>query len=272
MPYGTPDLVWRLWYPWLTRLTHRTPLDFLNYGYAADDDEGDGRQRSSPHRLTLAAVDEPDRPGIQLYDAVVRPVPLHGLRVLEVSCGHGGGASYLARYCGPASVLGVDRNARAIDLCRRRHRAAGLSFARGNAMALEAEGGSFDAVVNVEASHCYPDVPRFLREVVRVLRPGGHLLFADFRSRDGDGGIARLTSQLEASGLELVEREDISAGVVRGMRLNTPKHAALVERLVPAVLRRRAARFAGVTGSPIYEELRSGETVYMRYVLWKPQG
>ena len=42
---------------------------------------------------------------------------------------------------------------------------------------------SYDAVVNVEASHLYPDVPRFLAEVARVLRPGGHFLYADFRRR-----------------------------------------------------------------------------------------
>jgi SAM-dependent methyltransferase len=40
---------------------------------------------------------------------------------------------------------------------------------------------SFDAVINVEASHCYPSLPRFLAEVARVLRPGGHFLYADVR-------------------------------------------------------------------------------------------
>jgi ubiquinone/menaquinone biosynthesis C-methylase UbiE len=43
----------------------------------------------------------------------------------------------------------------------------------------------FDAMVNVEASHIYPHFERFLAEVPRVLRPGVHLLYPDFRNRDG---------------------------------------------------------------------------------------
>jgi ubiquinone/menaquinone biosynthesis C-methylase UbiE len=43
---------------------------------------------------------------------------------------------------------------------------------------------SFDAVINVESSHCYPSMGRFLSEVHRVLRPRGSLLFADLRTSD----------------------------------------------------------------------------------------
>ena len=37
-----------------------------------------------------------------------------------------------------------------------------------------------------------------------------------------------------------------------------------------SVLREPAMRFAGVPGSRVYRELESGETVYLRYVLRKP--
>jgi ubiquinone/menaquinone biosynthesis C-methylase UbiE len=258
MSSATADLLWRIWYPVLTRLTRRSPITFLNYGYS----ESDG---AAP---PLAVADETDRPCIQLYDSVVRPISLRGLRVLEVSCGHGGGASYVARYFKPASMHGVDRNANAINLCRRRHKAPGLSFTVGNALALDFADGTFDAVVNVEASHCYPDVPRFLREVNRVLRPGGHFLYTDFREREPDSVV--LHQQLQQSGLEIVLREDISPKVVRGMQLNTEKYMELIRRLVPPMLRKPAMRFAGVKGSAIYEELLSQTTVYLRYVLRKP--
>jgi hypothetical protein len=39
-------------------------------------------------------------------------------------------------------------------------------------------------VINVEASHCYPDFPGFPGRGGRVLKPGGHFLYADFRFRD----------------------------------------------------------------------------------------
>ena len=56
---------------------------------------------------------------------------------------------------------------------------------QGDAQNLPFPDESFDAVINVEASHIYPNFERFLGEVARVLRPGGHFLYADFRNRDG---------------------------------------------------------------------------------------
>jgi ubiquinone/menaquinone biosynthesis C-methylase UbiE len=257
MPRGTLNLLWKLWYPLLTRLTRNSPVVFLNYGYA------------DPVPAAVIPVlmpeDEPDRPCIQLYNSVVRPLNLQGLRILEISCGHGGGASYIARYFKPESMLGLDRNRRAIKLCQQRHKAAGLSFSEGDALSLDFADQTFDAVVNVEASHCYPDIPRFLSEVVRVLHPGGHFLYADFRRRNPDSAVLR--RQLEESGLEIIACEDITANVVRGMQMNTEKYLKLIRQLVPSWLRRPAMRFAGVPGSPIYKELSSGETVYLRYVL-----
>ena len=259
MGSGSANLLWKFWYPQLTRLTRNAPVVFLNYGYVEE-----GAAASVP---ALHPEDEPDRPCIQLYDAVVRPISLKGLRILEVSCGHGGGASYIARYFHPESMHGIDRNASAVALCQKRHAVSNLSFSIGNALALDFPNESFDAVVNVEASHCYPDMPRFLTEVARVLRPGGHFLYADFRLKTEADLLRR---QLEQSGLQIIECEDISQNVVRGMRLNTEKYLKLINDLVPTFLRKPALRFAGVPGSAIYEELNSGVTVYMRYVLRPP--
>jgi ubiquinone/menaquinone biosynthesis C-methylase UbiE len=256
----TPDFLWKLWYPLLTRLTRSDPILFLNYGFAE-------RGAAATPRLALAEEDEPNRPCIQLYDSVVRPVDLRGRSVLEVSCGHGGGASFIARYAKPGAMYGVDRNARAVRLCEQRHDVPGLSFSCGDALALGFDDQSFDAVVNVEASHCYPDVSRFFREVVRVLRPGGHFLYADFRRRDPDSAV--LHRRLEESGMEVLERQDITANVVGGMEANTEKYTELIRQFAPAWLRKTATRFAGVVGSPIHRDLASGETVYLRYVLRK---
>lgn len=254
------DLLWKLWYPVLTRLTRGRRVAFLNYGYAGDPPDPDGP--------TLGAADEADRVCIQLYDRVVGGTDVAGRRVLEVSCGHGGGASYVARYRNPGSVLGVDRNARAIERCRALHAVDGLAFAVGDAAALGVADASVDAVLNVEASHCYADVPRFFGEVRRVLRPGGHFLYADFR-RDGTD-LAAVRSQVAASGLDVVRCQDISRNVVRGMELNTDRSLALIRAVVPRPLRRLAMSFAGVRGSPIYRRLKSGETIYFLYALRKP--
>jgi ubiquinone/menaquinone biosynthesis C-methylase UbiE len=59
-----------------------------------------------------------------------------------------------------------------------------LDFVQGNAENLPFPGQSFDAVMNVQASLSYPSLPRFLAEVARILRPGGHFLYADLRRRN----------------------------------------------------------------------------------------
>lgn len=68
--------------------------------------------------LPLEASDEPDRFCIQLYHPTATQADLSGKRVLEVGCGHGGGASYLARTLHPASYTGLDVNATGITFCR----------------------------------------------------------------------------------------------------------------------------------------------------------
>jgi SAM-dependent methyltransferase len=123
--------------------------------------------------------------------------------------------------------------------------------------------------MNVEASHCYPDFGRFLSEVGRVLKRGGHFLFADFREAGERAGLERA---LAGSRMERVFCENISAGVVRGMRMNTPRYRGLIEGLVPRGLRGMAGRFAGVEGSRIFGELERGETVYLLYHLRKGGG
>jgi cyclopropane fatty-acyl-phospholipid synthase-like methyltransferase len=75
--------------------------------------------------LPLEASDEPNRYFIQLYHRNATQVDLTGKRVLEVGCGHGGGADYLVRTLGPAAWTGLDLS---VDFCRKRHHLPGLDF------------------------------------------------------------------------------------------------------------------------------------------------
>lgn len=58
-----------------------------------------------------------------------------------------------------------------------------FALVRGHAMQLPFGDGSFDLVVNVEASHAYSSDAAFLLEVRRVLHPQGRFLYADYRTR-----------------------------------------------------------------------------------------
>ena len=81
-----------------------------------------------PLGLPLDASDEPNRYSINLYHQVATQVDLTGKKVLEASCGHGGGASYLTRTLKPASYTGLDYNPDGIAYCRKRHTLLGLDF------------------------------------------------------------------------------------------------------------------------------------------------
>ena len=249
--------IWRLWYPFLTRRLRAEEILFLNYAFESEP----------PMGLPLSPADEPNRACIQLYHHVATQVDLRGKKVLEVSCGHGGGASYLTRTLEPAHYTGIDLNPAGIRFCRERHRVPGLDFLEGDAGNLMFADHTFDAVVNVEASHCYPDFPRFLAEVARVLRPGGHFLYADFRFADG---MAAWEQALAAAPLEVVHSRVINTEVLRGMELNSPRSDALIARHLPGFLQGLGRDFAGVRGSRVYAGLQRGELSYRSYCFARP--
>lgn len=249
--------IFRYWYPWMTRrLGQQDDVVFLNWGYEEDP----------PMGLPLDESDEPNRYSIQLYHQTATQVDLAGKETLEVSCGHGGGASYLVRTLQPASYTGLDFNAAGIDFCRKRHTRPGLDFVHGDAENLPFPDESFDAVVNVEASHIYPHFERFLAEVTRVLRHGGHFLYADFRNRDG---FPAWEKALAESGLRQVSEKVINEPVLRGLQKNSARSSELVNRYAPAFFRRFAREFAVVDGSMFYRDLERGEIDYRTYCFTK---
>ncbi len=238
-------------YPFFTRLLADEEVLFLNWAYEEDP----------PMAVPLAASDEPNRGSIQLYHRTATQADLSGKRVLEVSCGHGGGASYLTRTLRPASYTALDLNAAAVDFCRKRHNLPGLDFVHGDAENLPFADQSFDAVVNVEASHCYPQFARFLAEVARVLRPAGHFLYADFRPREG---IAAWEAALADAPMRLLSERVINAEVVRAMEKNSQRYLDLIDRL-PTFLHGVGRELAGVQGSRYYRALQRGEFSYRMY-------
>jgi SAM-dependent methyltransferase len=102
-----------------------------------------------------------------------------GERVLDVACGTGRLALDLARAVGPGgSVVGVDLSAAMVDAARRRVAAHGIGnavFEGMDAEALALPDASFDVVVCALGLMYMPDPRQALREMARVLRPGGRI-------------------------------------------------------------------------------------------------
>jgi len=245
------QLAWRALYEVLAARVQKPEWAFMNYGYAAPSDaEGPA----------LSPADEPDRLCIQLYDHVLDGTDLHDADVLEVGCGRGGGSSFIARYRGPRTTTGLDLARRSIALCRRHRRAPGLRFVQGDALSMPFADRSFDAVVNVESSHCYDSMDDFLAEVHRVLRPGGSFLFADLRPADE---MVALRKRLGEGPLELVVVTDITERVRAALERDDDRRRSLMQAWIPRAFHRAFAPFAGFRGTATYAGFESGQMQYV---------
>lgn len=251
----------RAWYRIVTGEFSESWGRFLNYGYAELTPDG------AIPGLTLPAEREPFRFQAQLYERTIGESGLAGRDVLEVSCGHGGGSSFIRQQYKPLSYVGIDSNPGAIARCQRISESGNARYVVGSAYATALADACVDTVVNVEASHCYEDPGAFLGEVKRVLRPGGELLLTDFRPA---AHVEPLMALIAARGFEIMRREDITANVVHALELESERKLSELARYGDGAIERGFRDFFGVAGSPIHRALRSGETAYFCLRLRKP--
>ena len=240
----------------------------MNYGFDSR------RFREDP--LHLNAEDKIDRLCIQLYDHLLSSVPIAGTNVLEVGCGRGGGAAYVARYLRARRIIGIDLCHTSVRICRTNHRDRNIAFLTGDAQRLPFRDASFEVVINVESSHAYASMAEFLEEVHRILRPGGIFVFADLRwDTPGNGskpmrGLKLLKEQLGNCGLIRVHESDISSGVLQARTADQARQQATIRQHVPRGFRGAFAELAGLPGTTMYRRLDARNLVYWSAVLRKP--
>jgi len=135
-------------------------------------------------RTYVAASDHYLAPALSFWDrwgkATVARIALSpGDSVLDLCCGAGASALAAARTVGPSgTVLGVDVAEPLLELARQRAATLGLrnvSFRNGDATSTGLDGGTFDAVVCVFGVFFAADMPSFVREMWRLVRPSGTL-------------------------------------------------------------------------------------------------
>ena len=186
---------------------------FYNFGYW---DSGAKSQREASEALV---------------DELVGRISNRAGRILDVACGPGASTRRLLRYYAPDQVTGI--NISENQLAAARERAPGCTFLLMDAAQLGFADDQFDAVMCVEAAFHFNTRERFLREVLRVLKPGGSLVLTDMLFRGflkpiGDFGqvppanfvqnIADYGTRLEAAGFESVEVEDATERCLAGFR------------------------------------------------------
>jgi ubiquinone/menaquinone biosynthesis C-methylase UbiE len=147
------------------------------------------------------AMTSPER--LVAFEAALEQVPGEPHAVLDLGTGTGDGAITAARRWPGADVLGVDVSGEMVEEARRK--APELRFEVGDAARLDVADDAFDLVA---MNNMIP----FFGELARVVRPGGHALFAFSRGPETPIYVApeRLRRGLRRAGFEVVA--EIAAG------------------------------------------------------------
>jgi MPBQ/MSBQ methyltransferase len=133
--------------------------DFMNFGYW-DDDTRDQKQACENMMEQLLAL-----------------IPNRSGTILDVACGKGASTAYLMKYYRPEMVTGINISEKQLQIAR--DRAPGCTFRVMDATDLDFPDGSIDNVLCVEAAFHFDTREKFLKEVHRVLKPGGAVVLSD---------------------------------------------------------------------------------------------
>jgi ubiquinone/menaquinone biosynthesis C-methylase UbiE len=165
--------------------------------------------------------------------------PLKNKNVLEIGCGNGIQALYINDKFQPSHITGIDlikANILIADKEKETVNAENASFIVDDAQNMtRIPGDSFDVVLNIESAFHYPDKAAFLKEIHRVLKPGGQFIIADIistrKKREGMMKIwgkpmvlhfwnrKRYDEEFLKSELKVTYFEDISKQVIKGWSL-----------------------------------------------------
>ena len=229
--------------------------------------------------------------GLAATDALARHAKINkSTHVLDLCCGLGGPARYLAYHYG-CRVTGVDMNtdrlAGAVRLTERTKLQDRVLFHHANALQTGLADETFDVIVSQEAFCHIPNKKTLIAECVRLLKPGGRIVYTDILARNSMTNEirSRLENEMVFSELTTLEQychllEGKSCQVVEVEDLSDDWAQILIDRLAMyRSLKEQTVSSFGLahfqkwdrTYSFFVDLYRSGELGGGRFVAHKPK-
>jgi len=133
--------------------------------------------------------------------------------ILDAGCGGGRTVSKLAAIATEGKVYGLDFSKASVAFAKRTNRywidAGRVEIQEGSVSHLPFADDMFDLVTAVETHFWWPDLPADMREVLRVLKPGGMFIIIAEIYRGADTRIAKLAEKyLPMSGMTLLSADE----------------------------------------------------------------
>ena len=158
--------------------------------------------------------------------------------LLDVGCGNGVVALYVADHYSVNSVIGVDVNSNNVKIAneeKKKRNKNNVKFIEGDAQNLsQINSNSIDIIINIESAFHYPQKELFIDEIYRILKPGGQFVIADILTTSKENmllkgwkkkmnyyhwSFAKYRDAFNRSNLKLYTNDDITDKVISGFKM-----------------------------------------------------
>jgi ubiquinone/menaquinone biosynthesis C-methylase UbiE len=226
-------------------------VTFLNLGYVANDNKQYAVK--GPGKFCF------NKYSVKLLFEVIGDYNMDGKKIIELGSGRGGNIVTINEYYNPGVINGLDLSPANILFCRENLKLDNGCFIVGDVELIPSPDNIYDAVLNLESSHYYPDMFKFYQEVSRILKKDGYFLYADILPAEK---FREYEDYLENIGFSIIRNRDISSNVLLSCEEISQIRASKKDI-------RLYETFLVVPGSQVYEELKTGAKLYKILTLKK---
>ncbi|MBP9792166.1 MAG: methyltransferase domain-containing protein [Rickettsiales bacterium] len=181
---------------------------YINFGYWKNIPTEDNSKISQNERVQAS---------FNLYKLIIDKLNIQQSdNVLEVGCGQGYGSAYVATEYKPHKINGIDISPYQIERAKHLHSSIleqyhGLEFQTSPADALKKPNNYYDKIYSVEAAQYFPSMNNFAKEMHRILKTDGVIVFTTLFSTDvnGYGAAKKLLPTVEQNIDRLIPVNDV---------------------------------------------------------------